>query len=115
MDERHCLPHSIEGEGSPSVVQENPNTRAVGCTDLLLVFVVAGRVAGIRAEKTPRLAVVANAAAVTVAYPLYALVGDANGGSFPTPVNFPIKSPSRESLNTHDLGQGVKPGTTIVV
>lgn len=115
MDERHGLPHGIVGEGPPSVVQENPNTRAVGCIDLLLVFVVAGRVAGIRAKEAPRLAVVADAAAVAVAYPLDALVGDANGSSFPAPVNLPVIRPSRERLHTQDLGQGVEPGGTIMV
>lgn len=115
MDERHGLPHCIKGEGPPSVVQEYPHTRAVGCVDLLLVFVVAGRVAGIRAEDAPRLAIVADAAAVAVAYPLDALVGDANSSSFPTPVDLPVISPSRERLRTQDLGQGVEPGSTIVV
>lgn len=115
MDERHGLPHGIEGEGPPSVVQENPNTRAVGRVDLLLVFVVAGRVAGIGAEDAPRLAVVADAAGVAVAYPLDALVGDADGGPFPAPVDLPVISPSRERLHTQDLGQGVEPGGTIVV
>lgn len=115
MDKRHGLTNGIEGEGPPSVVQENPNTRAVGWVDLLLVFVVAGRVTGIRAEKAPRLAVVADAAAVTIAYPLDASVGDTNCGSFPAPVHFPIKSTSRESLNTQNLGQGVKPSIAIVV
>lgn len=115
MDKRHGLPHRIEGEGPPSVVQVNPNTRAVGCVDLLLVFVVAGWVAGIRAEDAPRLAVVANAAGVTVACPLDAFVGDANGSPFPAPVNLPVISPTRERLYTQDLGQGVEPGSTIVV
>lgn len=115
MDERHSLPHGIEGEAPPGVVQENPNARAVGCVDLLLVFVVAGRVAGIRTEDAPRLAVVADAAGVTVANPLDALVGDANGGPFPTPVNLPVISPPRKGLRTQDLGQGVEPGSAIVV
>lgn len=115
MDERHGLSHGIEGESPPGVVQKHPDTGAVGCVDLLLVFVVAGRVAGIRAEDAPGLAVVTDAAAVTVAYPLDALVGDANGGPFPAPVNLPVISPSRERLRTQDLGQGVEPGSAIVV
>lgn len=115
MDESHGLPHGIVGEGPPSVVQENPNTRAVGCADFLLVFVVAGRVAGVRAEDAPRLAVVADAAGVTVANPLDALVGDANGGSLPAPFHLPVISPSRERLFTQNLGQGVEPGGAIVI
>ena len=42
MDERHVVPYSVEGEGSPSMVEEHPDTRRIRHFDLYLVLAVAG-------------------------------------------------------------------------
>lgn len=76
---------------------------------------MAGGVAGIRAEEAPRLAVVADAAGVSVAHPLDAFVGDSDGSSLTAPVNLPVVSSSRERLHTQDLGQGVEPGRVVTI
>lgn len=115
VDEGHGLAHGVEGEAPPSVIQEHPDAGRVGRGDLQLVFVVAGRVAGVWAEEAPGLAVVADAAAVPVAHPLDALVGDSDGSPLTAPVHFPVVSPSRQRLRTQDLGEGVKPGGAVVV
>lgn len=97
------------------MIQENADAGGVGRADLLLVLVVAGWVTGIRAEKAPWLAVVADAAAVTVARSLDAFVGDADGSPLPTPVYLPVVGASREGLLTQDLWQGVEPGRAVRV
>lgn len=115
VDEGHGVPHAVEGESAPSVVQENPDAGGVRSIDLRLVLVVAGWVAGVGAEQAPWLTVVANAAVVTVARPLDALVRDSDGSPLPAPVYLPVVGASGEGLPTKDLRQGVKPGRAVAV
>lgn len=115
MDEGHAFTHSVEGEGPPGVVQKHPDAWRVGRRDLQLIFVVASRVAGVWAEEAPGLAVVPDAAAVSVAHPLDALVGDSDGSPLAAPVHFPVVSPPRQRLHAQDLGEGVEPGSAVVV
>lgn len=115
MDETQGFSDGIESENAPFVVQEDPNTGGVRCFDLYLVLIVAGWVAGVRAEQTPGLAVVANAAGVAVARPLDAFVGDSNSSPLPAPVYLPVVGTWRDGLLTQDLWQGVKPGGVVAV
>lgn len=115
MDERHGVPYGVEGERAPSVVQEDPDAGGVGGSHFELILVVTSWVAGIGAEQAPRLAVVADAAAVAVSIPLDAFVGDSYGSPLPTPVYLPVVGAAREGLLTQDLGQGVKPGRVVAV
>lgn len=109
VDERHSVPYGVKGQSTPSMVKKHANTGRVRRVDFYLVFAVAGRVAGVRAEEAPGLAVVADAAAVSVTRPLDAFVGDSDGSSFPAPVHLPVVGSACEGLLTQDLGQGVKP------
>lgn len=115
VDEGHGLAHGVEGEGPPSVVQEHPYAGRIGRSDIQLIFVVAGRVAGVWAKEAPGLAVVPDAAAVPIAHPLDALVGDSDGSPLAAPVHFPVVSSSGQRLHTQDLGEGVKPGSAVMV
>lgn len=115
VDEGHGFAHSVEGEGPPGVVQEHPYAWRIGRGDLQLIFVVARRVAGVWAKEAPTLAVVADAAAVPVAHPLDAPVGDPDGSSLATPVHFPVVSSSRQRLHAQNLGEGVEPGRAVMV
>lgn len=60
MDKCHGLCYTVEGQRACIIVQKNPNARRVGHIDIDLIFHVASREAGIRAEKAPGFAVVAN-------------------------------------------------------
>lgn len=115
MDEGHGFSYTVEGQGASSVVQEHTDTRGVGRVDLHLVLAMAGRVARVRAEETPGLAVVPNSTAVPIACPLDALVGDTDGGPLSTPIHLPVEAASRQGLLTQNLGQTVKSGRTVTV
>lgn len=115
VDEGHGIAHGVEGEGPPGVVQEHPYAWRVGRGDLQLIFVVAGRVAGVWAKEAPGLAVVADAAAVPVAHPLDALVGDSDGSPLAAPVHLPVVRSPRQGLRAQDLGEGVEPGRAVRV
>lgn len=65
---------------------------------------MAGRVAGVRTEQAPGLAVVADAGRVTVARPLDAFVGDPDGGSLSAPLHLPVVGAARQGLLAEHLG-----------
>lgn len=113
MDERYRVSHGVERESTASMVKEHTDAGGIRCFDLYLVFIVTGWVAGVGAEEAPGLAVVSNAAAVSVTGPLNAFVCDTNGSSLPAPVSLPVVCTTREGFFTQDLGQGVKPGRAV--
>lgn len=115
VEERHGVPHSVKGEGSSNMVQENPDAGAVRSVDLNLVLAMAGRVTGVRAEEAPGFTVVTDAGVVTVACPLDAFVGNSYGCPLPTPVYLPVKSISSKGLFAQNLRQGVEPVGVIAV
>ena len=76
---------------------------------------MAGRVAAVRAEQAPGLAVVADAAGVPVACALDALVGDPQGRPLTAPVHLPVEGPARQRLLAQHLGQAVEAGGAVPV
>lgn len=115
MNKWHRLRHIVEWKSASCPVQEHPDTGRVGCVNLNLVFVVSGWVAGVGAEETPRLAIVANTSWVPITGPLDAFIGDPNGSALPAPLHLPVVSTSWESLFTQDLGQAVKSLVAVIV
>lgn len=94
----HGFCYTVERQCACIIVQENTNARRVGCIDLDLIFHVASWVAGIRAEKAPGPAVVANAGWITVTCSLDSLVGDANGYPLTAPIHLPVVGATRQGL-----------------
>lgn len=115
MNKWHRLRHGVERKSAPCTVQKHPDTGTVGCINLNLVFMVSSWIAGVRAEETPGLAVVANTSWVSVTCSLDAFKSHTNGGSLSAPLHLPVVGTFWKGLFTQDLGQAVKSLVAVIV